>query len=213
MPTYGTNVTVEVQKTLEAADAISGITKANPAVLTTGAAHGWSNGDVIILDVTGMVELDGQAVRVANTTATTAELEGIDSTSFGTFVSGTAQKVATWDAFGLAQSFSVEQQSVDELDITTLKDAQRQIAYGLLSAVKGSIEALFEAADVALVNLRTATKAKSPRVFRLTFSDSSKAVFNALVAIGDAFSMEAGGVAKTSCSFTLQGRQIMFYAS
>lgn len=212
MPTLGINVTVEVQKTLAAADTVTAITKASPAVLTA-TGHGWSNGDVIVLDVTGMAELDGQAVRVANITANTAELEGIDSTTFGTFVSGTAQQVSAWDTFGLAQSLSVDEQSVDEIDLTTLADTQRKITYGLLSAVKGSIGSLWEAADVALVNLRAATKAKSSRVFRFTFADSSKAVLNSLVAIGDSFQMDQGGAAKTTCSFTLQGRQVMYYAT
>lgn len=212
MPTLGINVKVEVQKTLAAGDTVTGITKANPAVVTS-AAHGMSNGDVVVLNVTGMVELNGQACRIANVTIDTFALEGIDSTSFSTFSAGTAYQVSAWDTLGLAQSLNVGEQTADEIDITTLNAIQRSITYGLLSAVKGSIGALWEATDVALVNLRAATKAKSTRAFRITFADSSKAVFNALVAIGDSFQMEQGGAAKTTCSFTLQGRQIQFYAS
>lgn len=212
MPIIGSNVKVEVQATLETADTITAITKANPAVLSA-AAHGWSNGDVIVLDISGMAELDGQAVRVANITAGTAELEGIDSTNFGTFTSGTAQKVATWNTFSLATAMNVDEQSVDEIDVTTLLDTQRKIAYGLLSAVKGSFNALWEATDTALVNLRAATKAKSPRVFRVTFADSSKVILNALVALGDSFQLEQGDAAKCTCSFTLQGRQMMAYST
>jgi hypothetical protein len=212
MPLLGTNVKIEVQKTLAAVDTVTAITNASPPVLTA-TGHGWANGDVIVLDVTGMVELDGQAVRVSNITANTADLEGINAITFGTFVSGTAQQVSTWDTFGLSTSISVDQQTPDEKDATTLIDTQRKIIYGLLSAVKGQINAQFEAADVALVNLRDATKATSPRAFRITFSNATKAIFNALVAMGDAFSMEQGEIATTTCSFTLQGRQIMFYAT
>lgn len=212
MPTLGINVTIEVQKTLGSDLTITAITKANPAVVTS-TAHGLVNGDVVVLDVTGMAEVDGQACRVANKTNDTFELEGIDSTDFGTFVSGTANEVTAWDTLGLAQTLSVDQQSADEIDITTLSDSQRQIMYGFLSPVKGSIGGLWEAADTALVNLRAATKSTTTRAFRITFADSSKAIFNSLVAVGDAFQMDQGQPAKFTCNFTLQGRQIQFYAS
>lgn len=213
MPIYGTGVTVEVQKTLAASVAITGISNASEAVILT--ANPPSAGDVVILTTSGgMGDINRQAVRAKTIVAGTSFVaEGLDTTNSGSFGSGSFQVVSDWDEFGLSQTFSVDEQSVDEIDITTLKDTQRQIAYGLLSAVKGSVGSLFEASDVALVNLRAATKAKSPRAFRVTFSDSTKAIFNGLVAIGDAFSMEAGGVAKSTCSFTLQGRQIMFYAT
>jgi len=213
MPTLGINVAIALQNALGGDVTVSGITKANPGVVTCSASHGYSNGDIVVLDVTGMTEIDAQACRIANKTATTFELEGLDTTGFSTFTAGTVNKVSGLDTLGLATSISVDQQSVDEIDITTLTDNQRKIMFGFLSPVKGSISALWEAADTALVNLRAATKASSPRAFKITFADGSIAVFNALVAIGDAFQMDQGQPAKTTCNFTLQGRQIMFYAS
>ena len=78
----------------EATKAISGITKANPAVVTT-ATHGYSNGDHIwINDVGGMTELNGRRFTIANVTSTTFELSGVDSSNYTTYTSGgTAAKV------------------------------------------------------------------------------------------------------------------------
>ena len=78
----------------EATKAISGITKANPAVVTT-ATHGYSNGDhVWINDVGGMTELNGRRFTIANVTSTTFELSGVDSSNYTTYTSGgTAAKV------------------------------------------------------------------------------------------------------------------------
>ncbi len=51
--------------------AIAGITKADPGVVTTSLAHGRSDGDrVLILDVLGMTEVNGQVFTVANKNAT-----------------------------------------------------------------------------------------------------------------------------------------------
>jgi len=72
---------------------ISGITQANPAVVTA-TAHGYNNGDdIIISSVGGMSEVNGKTFRVANKTANTFELtdvdgNNIDSTSFTAYTSG-----------------------------------------------------------------------------------------------------------------------------
>lgn len=78
----------------EATKSITGITKANPAVVTA-ASHGYSNGDhVWINDVGGMTELNGRRFTVANKTTNTFELSGVNSSSYTTYTSGgTAAKV------------------------------------------------------------------------------------------------------------------------
>lgn len=79
----------------EASFTITGITQANPGVVTTSAAHGYTNGDhVVLASVVGMVEVNGRRFTVANVTATTFELSGIDTTSFTAYISGgTSSKV------------------------------------------------------------------------------------------------------------------------
>lgn len=67
---------------------ITGITQANPAVVTS-ASHGLSDGDnVRIPDGGGMTELDGRDFKVANSTASTFELSGEDSTGHTAYSSG-----------------------------------------------------------------------------------------------------------------------------
>lgn len=83
----------------ETGKTISGATKANPVVITA-TAHGFSNGDhVIIASVGGMTELNGVTGIVANKTTNTFELTDVDgtninSTAFTTYTSGgTASKI------------------------------------------------------------------------------------------------------------------------
>lgn len=79
--------------TKEAAKIITGITKADPAVVTSNA-HGYSNGNIVfIADVVGMTEVNKKNFTVRNVTANTFELEGYDSTDNDTYSSGgTAEK-------------------------------------------------------------------------------------------------------------------------
>lgn len=67
--------------------AITGATKANPCVITS-PNHPFQNGDsVTITEVVGMTQLNGNTYTVANRTASTYELSGIDSSAFGAYVS------------------------------------------------------------------------------------------------------------------------------
>lgn len=78
-------------------NSITGITKANPAVVTYSGADNFANGDrIIITGVVGMTELNGREFEVAsvNTGANTFQLLGVNSTSYGTYTSGgTAAKI------------------------------------------------------------------------------------------------------------------------
>lgn len=68
---------------------VSGATQADPCVVTTSATHNFVEGDSVGFDsVGGMTELNGNYYRVANPTATTFELEGIDSSGYGAYTSG-----------------------------------------------------------------------------------------------------------------------------
>lgn len=83
------------------AKTITGITKANPGVVTS-TAHGFSNGDVIVFRIsTGMTELNYMPCTVANQTANTFELSGVDTTAFTTFTAGTVMQYITLNRGGL----------------------------------------------------------------------------------------------------------------
>lgn len=78
---------------------ITGITQANPGVITS-ATHGFSNGDILTLDgILGMTQLDNGYFIVANATANTftmTDLLGsvINTTSYSAYTSGgTANKI------------------------------------------------------------------------------------------------------------------------
>lgn len=86
---------------VESAKTITGITNANPGVVTS-AAHGFSNGDeVVISGVAGMTTLNGRNFKVANVTANTFTLKyldggAVDTSSFAAYTSGgTAERVYT----------------------------------------------------------------------------------------------------------------------
>ena len=78
---------------LEANKTITGITQANPGVVSI-TAHGYSNGDTIVISgVVGMTEVNGKRFKVANVNTNDFELQDIDgvdvdTTSFTAYASG-----------------------------------------------------------------------------------------------------------------------------
>jgi hypothetical protein len=77
--------------TLNAPKTISAVTKASTAVVTS-TSHGFSNGDTVrIVKARGMTELNGRYFTVANETTHTFELLGVDSTTYGTYLAGSAE--------------------------------------------------------------------------------------------------------------------------
>ena len=111
---------------LEGDKTITGITQANPAVVTA-SSHGYSNGDeVVITGVSGMTEVNGKRFLVADKTTNTFELQdkdGVDinSSSFTAYSSGgVSNKVfEITTPYTTAQLFDIKfAQSADVMYIT-----------------------------------------------------------------------------------------------
>ncbi len=208
----GSNVRVEVQQTLGSPITVSAVTKANPGVVSA-TAHGLSNGDVVVFTVTdGMVELDGQAGRVANKTTDAFEIEGLDTSSYSTFTAGTCKKVTAFQTLAAAQNISMPNPAPQKIDITTLIDKTKQYTYGLPEAPEGTIAGIFNPAGTAEGLIKAATKANTPLVFRLTYSDSRKSLFNANVSGGTGFDLQPNAAATAQTSFT-PVKDVMHYAT
>lgn len=97
----------------EAAQNITNVTQANPAVVTYSGADNYDNGkEVFISGVQGMTELNGKFYTIANvnTAANTFELQGIDSTSFTAYTSGGTleQVVEVTTPYTTAQLFELQ---------------------------------------------------------------------------------------------------------
>ena len=101
---------------------ISGITQANPAVVTA-TSHGYTNGDeVIITGVVGMTEVNGKRFKVANKTTNTFELQtlagvNVNSTSHTAYGSGGVANKIYEIATTITESILYEIQHTQSADI------------------------------------------------------------------------------------------------
>lgn len=116
-----------MESAIATAKTISGITKAAPGVVSS-TTHGFTNNDIVLLEVQGMVELNGRLFKVVNVAADTFQLAGvdgstgIDTTLYNTFSSGTAKKVTLGTSITGVQEFTFSGGDIKTVDTTTVND-------------------------------------------------------------------------------------------
>lgn len=164
------NVAVAVQSSLAAPVTINAITKANPGVVTyTGTDP--VNGEYVVLNIQGMFQLDGMVVRVTNVNAgsNTFELEGIDTTAFETFISGTFEVITFGTSITSATTVNPSGGDLDFIDTTTIhKNFKTQIP-GASNPSNLAMDHHWDISDAGLLALKSAADAEAKRAFKFTF--------------------------------------------
>lgn len=177
-PLIGRNVRVEVSKTETTAKTVTAVTQANPGVATS-TAHTLTDGSVGYFNaVTGMAQLEGQAVRLNSPDANTFQLEGINTTNYPAYTAGTLIPITVWSTLSRAASYQIGGGEADKIDLTVLLDVIKQEANGLLAAQSVSFELKLETLDdEALGLVRAAALSQAYLVFRITLSDGAQRIF------------------------------------
>mgnify|MGYP000867315729 FL=1 len=161
-------VAVAMQSALAAAKTISGVTKADPAVVTA-TAHGYANGDYVLLVTQGMYQLDGKVVRVAAVATDTFQAEGVDSTLFDTFVSGTAQKITFGTTLSSMTGVNASGGDFDFVDTTTIHQNVKTQIPGLANPLSYSFDNLWDMSDAAQLAMKAASDNQGQRAFKFVF--------------------------------------------
>lgn len=159
---------------------ITNVTKASPAVVTfTGTAP--TNGQYIYVQAQGMTQINERAFRVASVSGSTFALEGVDSTNFSTFTSGTAQVHTLGASLTSARNVSASGGDASEVDISTIHDLQRNVIPGPTSASSFDFECFWDPSDAGQMVMKAASDARIKRVFMLSWPDGVRVLFGGYV--------------------------------
>lgn len=174
------NVQIAIQSVIGTALTVSAVSKANPGVATS-TAHGLSNGDFVLLSVQGMHQIDGMVVRVASIAANTFELEGVDTTLFDTFTSGSAYKLTLGTSIGTALDVNAAGGDFNMVDVTTIHDSVKKQIPGLPNAATFTFNNIWDVADAGLLACKAASDLQAQRAVRITFANGQKVLFNGYI--------------------------------
>lgn len=214
-PRKWSNVAVAMQSTLSAPVAITAITQANPGVVTTGSAHGWSNGSFVLLIVQGMSQVNGRVFRITSASGSVFTLEGENTTNYSAFsaTGSTAALITFGTTLTTATTISASGGGFDTIDTTTIHDLQRSSIAGLAQETAFEFDNVWDVADAGLIAMRAAYLAQGNRAFRFTFGAGGQImVFNGAVAANLLPQGEAQGLVTTPARISLQGEPT-YYAS
>lgn len=211
-PIVWKNVAVNMQSAIASAVTITSITKANPGVVTK-VSHGYSDGDILYLTVVGMHQLNEKVVRVANKTADTYELEGVDTTLFETFTSGTSEKVTFGTSITSATTINASGGEFDFIDTTTIHANTKTQIPGLPSAISYAMDHIWDATDAGQIAMKTASDAQARRCFKFQFGSGGKILYLAgYVGFVGLPGGQAQGLVSTKAVITANGTPT-YYAS
>jgi hypothetical protein len=153
---------------------VTNVTNANPGV-ATAAGHGLLDADCGYWDgVTGMEQLNGQAIRVDAPTSSTFALQGLNTVSMPVFNTGNFYKVLSWMTFAESTSYSIGGGAANKLDASRLIDIIAQEENGLLAAQSLSFNMLAQTVPTACLNLIESTAQQTGKLYvRITHPDGA----------------------------------------
>lgn len=179
-----------MQSAIAAPVTITAISKANPAVAT--AVNTYSVGDYVFLTVNGMRQLNARVVRVSAASGTAFTLEGIDSTQFDTFSSGTSQKITLGVSLGTVLGITGSGGTFDFIDTTTIHDNNKTQIPGLPAPLSYEMDNIWDVSDAGLIAMKAASDIQAQRAFLFTFANGVKMAFTGYVGA----SLSPGGTAQ-----------------
>lgn len=202
---------MSMQSAIAAAQTISSVTKVAPGVITTSAAHGYANGDIILLEVNGMIELDKRVVEVMAVTSTTFQIvgpdgvTGLDTTLFSTFSSGTAKKLTLGTSITGVQGFSSSGGDIKFEDSTTVHDTvDKQIVVGA-NALSYSLEMQWDPASAGQAAMKAAFESRTSKAFRIQWPSGAYVMFFGSVGYSGAPGGNKHGITTTSAAVSAEG--------
>ncbi len=181
---------LKMESSRAAAKTITGITAADPPVVTS-SAHGYANGDIVLITgVVGMVEVNDRVFQVANQATNTFELKGVKGAAYTAYGSGGSAYKLTMTEIGRISDFDGFDGTSDEIDTTHLRSTAKEYLIGLQDFGNAQMTLQYVGTDAGQTLLRDAKAAAALKGFSLTISDATTATFAALV---KSFPISIGG--------------------
>lgn len=208
-----TGSTFFVASTIAAAKTVSSVTNATEAVVTS-TAHGYSNGDIVIM-FSGWGRLNKRAFRIKSVTTDTFVLEGCDTSSTTFFPAGsgigTVQKISTWT------------QVTTVMNPKTNGGDPKKVTYKFIeSDVEYSINDGFAATDYEIeldadsiggagyTALKSLTDLQTDTVLRIITKSGSFNLIPCTVALNESVQMQEGQINRVKAVFNGNNRAVRY---
>jgi hypothetical protein len=215
MASVPTGTTFYVASTIAAAKTTTVVTNASEAVVTS-TAHGYSNGDFVII-LSGWGRLNKRCFRVKSVTTDTFALEGADTTSTTLFPAGTGlgtvQKITAWTQVTLVTGIST---SGGDPKTVSYKYIESDVEYSIndgFTAASAVLDIDSDAIGTAgYTALKALTDVQTDTVIRMVKRSGAISLRPCTVALNEDEQMTDGQITKVKASLNGNNR-LTRYAS
>ncbi len=197
---------VSIAAAYDAADTVSAVSNANPAVCTLSSGHGLVAGDFVEI-VSGWSRLNGKVARVGTVTSTSAELEGINTSSTTFYPTGggggSLRKITSWTQINQILAFDT---SGGEQQFVTYSFLEEDAEHQIPTTRSASSLSLSLADDPSLpwfAILTAANDDRAQRALRLTLPNGSVIAYNAYVTLNQTPTMTKDQVMAIGSTYSL----------
>lgn len=196
--------------------AITGITNADPAVVSHSGTDP-SNGDYVRLSgIQGLINEAGEAVannqifRVSNAAAGSFELEGLDTsspiTAFIAEGTPTFQVITFGTEIDDVQEADPGDSSVNRVEVTGVTDDRQVFLAGLQPAITYTLTIPWDVSSSSYQALRAASRTKATLAFMKVHEDGQRELFQGQVSFDGASRGGTGELTTTTAEFFSQGK-------
>lgn len=182
MPKINSGLKMYMQSAIAAAITITAMTNAAPGVFTS-TAHGYANGDIVLLEAPGVNEINNGLFKIVNTAANTFNIAdvdgatGIDTTLFGVFSSGTAKKLTLGTGVSGVAEFSPSGGEIKTIPATTVHDLVDVDIVSGATALSYGLTMQWDPANAAQQAMIAAFRTRANRGFKILWPDGAYALF------------------------------------
>lgn len=208
-------VTLAIATAYEAADTVSAVTNANPAVATTSAVHGITTGDFIEV-TSGWAKLNNRVVRAAAASGSTLSYEGIDATNTQAYPTGSGggsvRKISTFTQISQILELS---SSGGEMQFVTYSFLEQDFESQLPTQSSPMTMTIGVADDPTLpgyIALKNVAETRALVALKATLPDGSVILYNGYVSFNETPTMTKNQLMQVTATFSLQGRPVRYAA-
>ncbi len=199
--------------TLAAADTVSALTNASPAVATTSASHGITTGNYMLVS-SGWARLNNRVVRAAAASGSSVSYEGIDTSDTDDYPAGTGtgtvEEITAWTQ--VSQILDL-QSSGGEMQFTSYSFLEQDFESQLPTQASPQTITIQIADDPTLagyIALKAAAESRELTALRATLPNGSKLLYAGYVSFNETPSMTKNQVMAVTATFSLQSRPVRY---
>lgn len=204
--------TLEVQTGYVAASppqAITGITSAEPPVVTATGSD-YDDGTVVrISGVVGMVEVNDNVYVTDDGTANTFELAGVDATAYTDYVSGGIVEEAAFSNFCELTGANQQDAAADQIEVTTICSTAKEFEQGLSDSGTLQLDYNFAPNEAVQAAIRAAKVSGEAIAFRITLPKQGGIIILIGTVQQSSFTASVNGVWTASTTVKLTGEMFV----